>query len=361
VKRLAFIGIVLAGGLLVGQQVDDPFPLDVIVPVAPVPFHASGNSYLVYELHVTNFDERECRLARLEVVSRPSGSVLATFEERDLPALLKQVGASPKNLTTVEGGRRAVFFLFLTVPGHARLPEEVEHRLTVVSSVGEETINCGRVAIRGTPVVVGPPLRGEGWMALEGPSNTTHHRRGLVPVDGNAHISQRFGTDWARFGVDGKPYSGDGLKNRDHYCYGAEVLAVADGTITTVIDEIPENTPGPDSRAIPMTLDTMGGNTIILDIGGGHFVAYAHLQPGKVRVKRGDIVRRGRVLGLVGNSGNSSGPHLHFHVCDRNSLLGSEGLPNHFKAFEAQVTLGAPSTMHRSELPLQNWVVRFPD
>jgi murein DD-endopeptidase MepM/ murein hydrolase activator NlpD len=65
----------------------------------------------------------------------------------------------------------------------------------------------------------------------------------------------------------------------------------------------------------------------VLDLGGGTYAFYAHLQPGSLRVKNGDRVTRGRVLGLLGNSGNSTEPHLHFHVSDGMSPLGSEGLP----------------------------------
>ena len=82
-----------------------------------------------------------------------------------------------------------------------------------------------------------------------------------------------------------------------------------------VKDGIPENVPGINSRAVPITLEMpLAGNHVILDIGGGRFAFYAHLQPGSLRVKLGDKVRRGQVLGLVGNSGNSTEPHLHFHI-----------------------------------------------
>jgi len=144
---------------------------------------------------------------------------------------------------------------------------------------------------------------------------------------------------------------------------------VADGTVVGFKDGIPENVP--PSRAVPITLETVGGNHVILDIGGGHFAFYAHLQPGKIRVKMGDRVKRGQVIGLVGNSGNSTEPHLHFHISDGNSPLGTEGLPYALTSFETQKgelkvvsaamkveVSGAPS--RRSlEMPLQNDVIRF--
>ena len=85
-----------------------------------------------------------------------------------------------------------------------------------------------------------------------------------------------------------------------------------------VKDGIPENVPGANSRAVPITLETVGGNHVIIDIGGGHYAFYAHLKPGGIRVKLGDKVKRGQVIGLVGNTGNSTEPHLHFHISDGN-------------------------------------------
>ena len=109
--------------------------------------------------------------------------------------------------------------------------------------------------------------------------------------------------------------------------YGAEVLAVANGLVVATKDGIPENVPGITSRAVPITSETVGGNHIVLDLGGGRYAFYAHFQPGSLKVKVGDRVTRGQVIGLVGNSGNSTEPHLHFHISDGVSPLGSEGLP----------------------------------
>jgi murein DD-endopeptidase MepM/ murein hydrolase activator NlpD len=92
------------------------------------------------------------------------------------------------------------------------------------------------------------------------------------------------------------------------------------------------------------------------------------LQPGSLRVKVGDKVRRGQAVGLVGNSGNSTEPHLHFHVSDANSPLGSDGLPYLLPAFEVQgkgwgwkATEAKAAEKRQMEIPLENDVVRFPD
>ena len=113
---------------------------------------------------------------------------------------------------------------------------------------------------------------------------------------------------------DHKTFTGDQLKNENYLAEGNNALAVANGTVVEVKDSIPENVPGINSRAVPITLETVGGNHVIIDIGGGYYAFYAHLKPGGVKVKLGDKVKRGQVIGLVGNTGNSTEPHLHFHI-----------------------------------------------
>ena len=98
------------------------------------------------------------------------------------------------------------------------------------------------------------------------------------------------------------------------------------------LDSLPEQTPGKFPEAI--TLAEADGNSVVLDLGHGRFALYAHLQPGSVRVRAGERVTRGQVIGLVGNSGNSVAPHLHFHVMDGASPLDSNGLPYEIDAFQ---------------------------
>jgi murein DD-endopeptidase MepM/ murein hydrolase activator NlpD len=92
-----------------------------------------------------------------------------------------------------------------------------------------------------------------------------------------------------------------------------------------VIDGLPEQEPGEFPQGI--SPEEADGNSVILDLGGGNYALYAHFQPGSIRVQVGDRVRRGDVLALVGNSGNTVAPHLHFHVMSGPLSLASNGLP----------------------------------
>jgi len=134
------------------------------------------------------------------------------------------------------------------------------------------------------------------------------------------HKSQRRAADVVVLGPDGKTHRGDGTKNTDYFVYGKEVLSVADGTVVTVIDGVPDNEPG------TMNPYFTTGNLVVVKHEGSLHSAYAHLVPGKTRVKPGVKVKRGQVLGLIGNTGNSSEPHLHFQLQDGPRFESSYGV-----------------------------------
>jgi murein DD-endopeptidase MepM/ murein hydrolase activator NlpD len=83
------------------------------------------------------------------------------------------------------------------------------------------------------------------------------------------------------------------------------------------------------------------GNHIVLDIGSGAYVFYAHLLKGSLLVKEGDKVRKGQVLAKLGNTGNANASHLHFHVMNGPSVLGSSGIPYVIDALKYQGQISA--------------------
>ena len=111
--------------------------------------------------------------------------------------------------------------------------------------------------------------------------------------------------------VDGKTYRGDRSRLESFLIFGQPLLAVADGRVTEAVDGHPDLPVG------GTTWHAMAGNHVILDIGGGHYVLYGHLKQGSLRVRPGEQVRRGQVLGQVGGSGNSGEPHLHLQIQDK--------------------------------------------
>lgn len=357
-------------------------PVELEVPMAPTPVKADGKVHLIYELHITNFRARNLEVIRVEVLGDANALPLASYKDEELTSRIASPGAPPDlpDKRIIGGGTRAVVFLQITLDNEANVPRALRHRLFFKpdepDANGEERVVDGAPVVihRSRPLVISPPLRGDGWVALSGISNTSLHRRTLVVVNGKARIAQRFATDWTRIGADGLAFRGDPAKNANWSAYGAEVLAVANAVVVDVKDGIPENDPTSDKKAVPINLETVGGNYIILDL-GGFFAFYAHLQPKSIRVKVGDHVRLGQALALLGNSGNSDAPHLHFHVTDGNSPLGAEGVPYVLEAFEMQGVLpskkllveggwkpqpGSTRDKRRSEIPIENAVVSFP-
>jgi murein DD-endopeptidase MepM/ murein hydrolase activator NlpD len=172
-------------------------------------------------------------------------------------------------------------------------------------------------------------------------------------------------------------FSGD-LKQLANWKYfGANVHAAADGVVVSTVDGQPNQVPGGFARGA--TLETANGNAIVEDIGNGDFALYAHLRPGSLLVKKGYRIRQGQVMALLGNSGNTNAPHLHFHIVDGPSPLDSNGLPFEFTSSEVQgrvtsaealdaglkgskvpVDRTARPSAHHNQMPLVLDVMNFP-
>lgn len=341
-------------------------PLELRVPFAPGSVRADGKIHLVYELEITNRRNSPVRLSRIEAFSA-AGATVAAYTGKELEQALKRKAWTG----AVEPGKPATAFLWITVEQQGLVPAGLRHRVTTGDG---EVIDGGAVVVdQSSPLVIGAPFRGGTWLVANGPAPEGAHRRALVDVEGQPHLAQRFAIDWMKMCDDLKGFHGNPKRNESWCGYGAEVVAIADGTVSALKDGIPENAGANSHRVVPVTLETVAGNHVILDLGVGRFALYAHLQPGSLRVKPGEHVRRGQVLGLLGNSGNSDAPHLHLHIADANSPLAAEGLPYGFDSFEVLGTIKSqddyfshgfkPSSAplkRTGEIPTLNSVVRFP-
>jgi len=353
-------------------------PMEARVPQPPSPVPAEGKVWLNYEMVLTNLGPRDLGLTGLEVLAQ-DGRVVHRLERADLASSLTRFGGRDStNPRVIGAGKSAVLFLWIGLAPGA-VPAGVRHRILAaradsLETAVSDTLLTELVEVLGPAVTLGAPLQGGPWVAGNGPGNLSGHRRTRIPLEGTAKIAQRFATDWLKYGSDGRAWQGDSTVNANWYGHGEPLLAVADGQVAAIKDGIPENVPLASARAVPITLETVGGNYVIVDIGGGRYAFYAHLVPGSVAVQVGDRVRRGQVLGKLGNSGNSDAPHLHFHLGDGPTPLGSEGIPFTIERFEQLgkrasimdalmkpwVGPGEPAGMRRGELPLDNAVVRFP-
>lgn len=348
----------------IGPSAKPPFPpvqIDISVPLEPTLFPSGGLSYLVYELHFQNYTDEPVALQELEIVDASStpGVSIATFTGPQLHERLRPIGADKLDEDhPLEGGKRAVAFICVAFDSAGRLPERLGHRVRVSGAVAEGPT----IATRNTQLkVLAPPVMGTSWIADNGPSLKSHHRTGLFVAGGRAHISRRYAIDWKQEDEQSQMYSGDALDVHSYYSYGERVYAVADALVISAVDGIPDNTPRTAAgfkTAVPITMETVAGNAIVLDLGDGQFAYYAHLKPGSVRVKKGDHVKRGEWLGQIGNSGDARWPHLHFQVTIGPDILASEGVPFLIDRYRSKVGDGAWQT-RTHEYPIGDAAVEF--
>ena len=192
----------------------------------------------------------------------------------------------------------------------------------------------GAVGKENAPVVIGSPMRGQGWMAIETTAPTTHHFLGQIVMGGVPRVPQRFAQDWIYVDpVTGSAVAGNASVAKNYLGYGKEIYAVRNGTVVDLLDGLPDNER--IYAAPPFAVETAAGNYVIIDIGNRKYACYAHMIPGSIRVKKGDVVAEGQVIGLMGNRGNSDLPHLHFQVVtDSPAFLGAEGYPHVYRSFD---------------------------
>ena len=151
----------------------------------------------------------------------------------------------------------------------------------------------------------------------------------LFPANGSYVTPEILAIDYIRL-VDGRFFTGDGTQNRDWFGYGAPIRAVAAGRVVSLRDGMPEVPPFITLADNPTVTrpSEFGGNGVVVKIRPGVFALYAHMQPDSVQVEVGQRVRTGQTLGLLGNSGNTAGPHLHFTINEGQGTLTYAGLPH---------------------------------
>ena len=306
---------------------------DVQVPVAPSPVRMDGRSWLIYEVHLTNFTREPLRVLRVDVLDAATTRVIHSYAAQELADRLALV-TSAKLEGEIQSGQRAVMYVETALPS-GDLPAGLRHRIEYADAAGKnvDQLTSAIVSLQAAPrMMLGPPLRGGPWVAIHHAQWPRGHRRVFYTIDGRARLPGRFAIDWVKLDDQGRQARGDPDLVASALGYGADVLAVADATVAAVRDDVQES--DRVSTHPRHALADATGNYVALDLGDGRFAIYEHLKPRSVRVKQGERVRRGQVLASLGFTGDSTGPHLHFHVADSAAPLAAEGVPFAFERFE---------------------------
>jgi murein DD-endopeptidase len=246
-------------------------PIALSVPVPPTAFRGDGLFHLCYEIHLTNLSASGWTVQNIQVTNQ-SGAPLFTVEGNALDGVLfhpaKARDAKPSPGANIAPGEAVIAYMWIDLPNGAAIPTGLQSHLSVKRNDTGQTVDADVPSVNvltRVPAIMSP-LRGNSWVAANGPSNTSQHRRAMIVVDGTAHISQRYAIDWVQVGADYKTYQGDPKDNRSYHCFGVEAHAIADATVVETKDGLPENVPG-EKPVVSITLETIAGNHINLDLG----------------------------------------------------------------------------------------------
>jgi hypothetical protein len=331
---------------------------DVATPVVATPIAspnpvlgADDKIHLAYEIVLMNMAPSAVAIERIETLDAESGAVIGTLDGDGLVKMTRLNGGAQG--TELPAGGGAFVFMDVTLGKDAPIPKALRQRFAIgVAKAARQAEGQGDrdpapespermtfvtdpLAVGPGAVVIAPPLKGSRWVVGGGCCTPySYHRGATLPINGTVRVAERFAIDFVQLNAENQLHSGAIDQLSSYPFFGDEILSVADGIVVGTEDGLPEQVPG--KLPADATIAMAAGNHVVVDIGEGRFAFYAHMQPGSVRVKVGDKVATGQVLGLLGNSGNTDTPHLHFHVMDGPSPLVSNGLPYVFSAFTGE-------------------------
>jgi hypothetical protein len=368
--------ILVAHGQAASEAKLTPVAIDVLDRPNPVRA-ADDRHHLAYELRIANLSDSDVEIKRIQ--PRAEGRRFGPpLEDQALGDRVLLDGGEVG--TTLAAGQGATVFMDVAYRNRAHAPRRLRHRFELAVSdpatgdVREESFGGVATTVdRREPVELAPPLSGNNWLVGSGCCTRNAHRSATLAIDGTLYVPERFAIDFVQLDAGDRMFTGPVDKLSSFRYFGSPVRAAAPGRVVRVQDGLPEQVPG--ELPSGQTIQTAGGNYAVVRIGRGRYAFYAHLQPNSITVEKGKRVRVGERIGLLGNTGNTDAPHLHFHVMDSPSPLRSSGLPFTFDRFRGQGVVtdraplfeGEPAVIdrealagpHRNRLPRDDQLVEF--
>jgi hypothetical protein len=297
-----------------------------------------GRDHVEYDLLVTNAFAAPVTLTAVEVTT-PSGAVLGRIDGATLAAATQGVLEQAPVSAIPASGAATVEVDLALAPGKVppvlsnhityAVPGASPHLAAIISSYEVEGPDVAVSPFHA--ITIAPPLRGAGWTGINGCCTPNAHRDVRVAAGTRIGTAETFAIDYVR--VDGNRfYQGDGSTDAQYPYFGVPIYAVAAGTVVAVHDGMDEGIPFQPPTTLHKPED-FGGNYVLIRQAAGVYAFYAHMQKGSVAVAVGQQVAAGTVIGHLGNSGNSTNPHLHFGLLDRPDFLTGYSLPFVFAKF----------------------------
>lgn len=315
----------------------------VYEPTAPV-LGSDSKYHLLYGLMLTNASSNPITIEKIEILDYyQNASTIKIYKEDDLKPFLKHLDSSIAENSTLEKDSSRVLFISLEFESKEKLPKAIIHKLSINSHAKAESKYPKSISYEAgsfclcmkEPLVISPPLKGNGWTIFNGCcSFGGAHQTTLIPVNGVLFNSQRFAVDFMKLDDHDRLVEGDPAVPENWHCYDEKIYAVADGTVISVLDGVPDQPPGSLPERSSITIKNITGNHVILQLNETTYALFAHIKNGSIKVKTGEKVSRGSEIGRIGNSGNTSAPHLHLHLGNTSSPLGSSPLPFVFDSFK---------------------------
>lgn len=385
-----------SGGFKGGYDPSTKFTqLTAMFLTTPAPVEMTdGKVHLTYELVLTNAAPIPFRVDKIEMHDAATSALVPNTTGRvDITPLAGGTEAegttdpgAGNTSATIPPGTTYVGWVDVVFPQRSAVPTTIEHVVTgaVLPPNGPPVpaeLRIGRTdTATDGPVVLGAPVPPGIWYMSEGCcADDTHHRRGLGPINGELSVPQRFAIDFYKLDEQHRTWVGDPSKLESFLTYRVPILSAAAGTVVAALDGFANTTALPNPPKPPPINETVG-NHVIVKVADGVYVLYAHMDPGSVAVRVGDQVTRGQQLGLIGSSGNSTTPHLHFQILTLPTYFPADSKPFAFDSFTLlgrvpdriwddnmaleptgtlPFTAATPTSPHTNELPLDRDVVQF--